>query len=121
MTKKTLPGDAGFGSLLASYKKNAAARGLSWELTEEQFKAFTQSDCHYCGAPPSSVIHGNSKKTKRSAYTYNGLDRVDNKVGYLADNLVPCDAVCNRAKNNMSYDDFVAFLKRVAAFHKDTV
>jgi len=47
-----------------------------------------------------------SLKRDCDSYTYTGIDRVDNKKGYVVDNVVSCCTICNRVKNNMSYIDF---------------
>lgn len=104
-----------------SYMGRAKKAGLSFKISFQQFKELTQQDCHYCGAPPSSVSYrgrrGHVKTGKGvSVYPYNGLDRVDSKQGYSLVNVVPCCGVCNHAKHTMGYDDFVAWLKRAARF-----
>lgn len=49
-------------------------------------------------------------------FKYNGLDRIDNSVGYTEDNCVPCCAVCNRAKNSMGYNEFIEYLDDLIKF-----
>lgn len=44
---------------------------------------------------------------------YNGIDRVDSSLGYTVDNVVPCCKLCNQAKNNLSKQEFVDWVKRV--------
>ena len=71
-----------------------------------EFKILTKENCHYCGAEPSAA----GKRTtgnRTSNYTYNGLDRKDNKKGYEKDNVVPCCGICNHAKHTMNYEDFL--------------
>lgn len=46
-------------------------------------------------------------------FTYNGLDRVDPSRGYATDNVVPACIVCNRAKADMSREEFHAWVGRV--------
>lgn len=43
----------------------------------------------------------------------NGIDRVDNSLGYVADNCVPCCEACNRAKLQMSSTDFINLANRI--------
>jgi len=44
---------------------------------------------------------------------YNGIDRVDNAIGYLTDNCVACCKVCNRAKLQMSKNEFFDHIKKI--------
>lgn len=34
------------------------------------------------------------------------IDIIDNNKGYIVDNIIPCCIVCNRAKGNMSLEEF---------------
>ena len=99
-----------------TYKKRAIRSGLEFKLKKAEFKQLTQQPCHYCGGEPTGraarVISGKYE----SLYYYNGLDRMDNNRGYTIDNVVPCCMTCNRAKNTMSYDDFIKWLDRVINF-----
>lgn len=45
----------------------------------------------------------------------NGIDRVNSKEGYTEENSVPCCSTCNKAKLDMSFEDFRAWLSR--AYH----
>lgn len=92
-----------------SYKFRAKQKGLTFELTEEQFLELSQRNCHYCGAEPSGT-----SKSRYDIFIYNGLDRKDSKLGYTLVNVVPCCSICNHAKHTMSYDTFTAWLKRAA-------
>lgn len=94
-----------------SWKKGAAVRGLEWGLTFEHVKEIVRSPCHYCG-----IVRGNSTRKRNYTHTYNGPDRVDNSLGYTIDNVVPCCGICNRAKQAMSYDDFVRWLDQLTSF-----
>lgn len=88
--------------LFASMKYGAQKRNYEWRLTMEQFSLVTKEDCFYCGSPPKVT----SVTRDDSGYLYNGIDRVDNSIGYIAENIVPCCKFCNIAKNNNSIGDF---------------
>lgn len=69
--------------------------------------------CFYCGLPPGALmVSGNSR------YIYNGIDRKHNEVGYTAENVVPCCKTCNRAKQAMPYEEFMAWIARIAECHR---
>jgi hypothetical protein len=40
-------------------------------------------------------------------FVYNGLDRVDNTLGYLPGNVVACCTQCNGAKLNYTQEEFL--------------
>jgi hypothetical protein len=92
------------------YAKRANKKELKFELTIEEFINLVQSNCHYCGAIPNGKTH--SKYLKR-----NGIDRVDNAVGYIIENCVPCCAMCNASKSNKTLSQFLEWIKRV--FYKN--
>lgn len=82
-------------------KYGARARGLSWELSQKQYKEIVSTKtCHYCaGSLP---------------LTGSGLDRKDNYIGYLADNVVPCCRSCNEIKGaNLTYHEMTQVIKLI--------
>lgn len=95
---------------LVSYRTGARARGLSFDLSREQFLTIVQMPCAYCGVAPSRVIAG---KGLAEAFVRNGIDRVDSDLGYTLTNVLPCCSVCNRAKGTMKRDEFVSWIGRV--------
>jgi hypothetical protein len=86
-----------------------------WKLTNQQFDALTQGECHYCGAPPSKIgnAHRNGKSICYGNYVYNGIDRVDNNQGYVEGNVVSCCHRCNHAKKNYSFEEFQDWIDAV--------
>ncbi len=83
------------------YKAMAPKRGLVWALTDEDAEASMRLPCHYCGIIGEPFV---------------GLDRKDNTGGYEPANVLPCCTRCNYAKRTYTYDEFLAWLDRVADF-----
>lgn len=108
-------GHASFMSLYAHYSRQAFRRGYAFELTQEDFRKLTSSDCHYCGMPPSGKKLG---RGYNGHYVYNGIDRKDNSRGYLLSNCVPCCKYCNVMKMDQSVDDFMAHVRAIVN-HQD--
>lgn len=110
-------------SVLYGYKRHAVRRGLSWELSDQEFESLIKGCCYYCGSPPSSVSchHRNREGGKRrrtvSEVTRNGIDRKDNSVGYTFENSVSCCAICNYSKRGLSASDFLEHIQRVYLVH----
>lgn len=75
---------------------SARQRGIEYRLTEEQLRELYFSDaCHYC------------KRTRKELGTLMGIDRKNNDLGYLPDNILPCCTDCNNLKKDMTYEGFV--------------
>jgi hypothetical protein len=113
--KGYLPGRAARNRVFDGYRRQAKYRGLVWALTGEDFDRLTAQDCYYCGQPPSMVKR--SGRYEGCGFVYNGIDRMDNTLGYTAGNVVPCCAVCNHAKMDMPYADFMAWIARLTMHH----
>lgn len=79
-----------------------------WKLTLEEFIGLVQGDCDYCGDPPSMPTQVGKPKLLR-----NGIDRVDNSVGYIISNCVPCCYLCNLMKHNRTKDKFIGHAKKI--------
>ena len=75
------------------YTRNARVSGIQFDLTLEDFKNIIFKDCTYCGAKPKNVSERN-----RNLRLHNGIDRMDNSMGYFITNIVPCCSVCNSIK-----------------------
>lgn len=104
------PGMAARNSVLAAYRASARSRAYCWELSDDEFDRLTAQDCFYCGAAPGNVAKGNGRA---GDFTYNGIDRVHNDLGYTPENVVTACRICNVAKRDMPYDEFKAWLGRL--------
>lgn len=95
---------ASFDSLYQNYIRHARDREVEFGLTKEQFRNITIRHCAYCNRKPMQGNHKNSRHY--GLYIHNGIDRVDNNLGYTIDNCVPCCKVCNAAKTTLTLQDF---------------
>lgn len=89
------------------YRQRAERMGLCFELSDDEFDAVVSSDCHYCGKSIVPGIHTN------------GIDRMDNALGYTKENCVACCGNCNFSKGELSVDDFVGKCKMIASAEHD--
>lgn len=103
-------GQASLNKLICGYEANARGRGYIFNLSREQFINITSKDCFYCGEPPSNIADSGYAT---GTYTYSGIDRVDNNKGYIVENCVPCCKTCNIAKQNLTQEDFLNWIKKV--------
>ena len=99
--------EAGFRAVLRVYKYSARERGFDFSLSRETFEELTTSNCVYCGKPP------NKSHRKCDTFLYNGLDRVDNSIGYIASNVVPCCYICNKMKGELPVEVFLEHLNNI--------
>ena len=61
-------------------------------------------DCHYCG------FHSNN--------FLNGIDRMNNLIGYTKENSVACCQVCNRMKNTLNKETFILMCIHITIYNK---
>ncbi len=99
-------------TLLDRYKRGAKKRNLSYTLTNEQFLTLTSSNCHYCNSMPSQKIERHIAKV----YTYNGIDRIDNSIGYEYNNCVSSCAKCNSMKTDYKVEDFLKHINKIHTY-----
>lgn len=95
------------------YRWRATKKGLEFELTFDQYFKFAKTPCVYCDGFTNN-------KTKRGHYRHNGVDRIDNTLGYVILNCAACCAICNKAKSNLTLAEFQEWLQRVAKYQHDT-
>jgi hypothetical protein len=84
------------------YESNARRRSISFSLTLDEFKIFWNKPCYYCAGPIEMV----------------GLDRVDNTKGYEITNVVSCCARCNKMKNDLDQQSFLAHCVLIVEKHR---
>lgn len=94
------------------YMYVAQKRGLAFQLALEEFTVLLSGNCHYCGDPP-----GVMKSSSGRLFAANGIDRVDNKLGYSITNSVSCCKWCNRMKSTLGKEQFIEQCRKVARCH----
>lgn len=94
-----------FNRVFRDYKQRARKKKLEFELTEFDFFILISDACYYCETKDS-----NTKKFQDKTFTYNGIDRLDNKKGYVWHNVVTCCKKCNVAKAEMNKEQFVVHI-----------
>ena len=98
-------------TLISIYKSNARKRGIPFDLTYIQFETLVDSECYFCGDTGGNTL----RKKGYNEYSYTGIDRIDNSVGYLPSNCISCCSWCNRAKNNGTLANFVDKCKKITS------
>lgn len=74
---------------------------------EELLKLIEIGKCHYCEKTLTFSKHTRDSNLKALSRAYQ-LDRKNNTLGYVFNNLVPCCWECNRLKSNVyTYEEFI--------------
>lgn len=107
--------DSTYKVLVASVKSGARKRNIEYSLSFEQFKDIVQDNCFWCNAsPPLKMPKGERMPTLPAPA--NGIDRLDNSIGYVYANCVASCQMCNVAKNNHSEKEFLSWVQRLYEF-----
>lgn len=94
------------------YIQSAKNRGYKWALSKEEFEDLIFDSCHYCGSPPILKFHAKGQTGEIDIFI-NGIDRKNNRIGYIKENCVTCCHFCNRAKSHYPFKEFVSWIKRM--------
>lgn len=82
-----------------SYLSRANNKGLTFDLSVEEFYSIVNQDCFYCGSEGM-----------------NGLDKIDCKGHYTKDNVLSCCTKCNMMKFTYSQADFIKHVKKIYVY-----
>lgn len=98
-------------NVYVDYKGSARRRNIPFELTRDELVEITSQSCYYCGTPPLM------KEVKPSGiFIHNGIDRIDNRLGYTKLNCVPCCTLCNNMKHKLTEKIFLEHIKKIWEF-----
>lgn len=112
--RRKAPGEANFNILLSRYKRNAIKKGRDFSLSEELFRKLVKLNCYYCEDAPNTVERS---RNTNGEFVYNGIDRIDNDLGYTESNTVTCCVDCNWIKGTMSSHMFIQKARQIASKH----
>ena len=87
-----------------NYKRTAELKQLDFELSEEEFNELVKTECSYCGIMQEKG--------------FNGIDRLDSTVGYIASNCVSCCAMCNYMKGCLDKNIFLQRVEHIMTYNK---
>jgi hypothetical protein len=104
--------------LMYHYQQSAVRRTIPFSLTEVEFEILVQGDCFYCGQKPARKYRPTRYK---ECYLSNGIDRVDNTLGYELANCVPCCKVCNQFKSDLTQQQMFEIVERIYERHVRSV
>lgn len=107
-------GESGLNRVFHEYEIGAKKRGYKFSLTKDEVKNLIISGCSYCGKLPDEepVSQKTVGKFVKPFY-FNGIDRLNNKEGYIEGNVVTSCFVCNRAKRELPLEVFNLWISRL--------
>ena len=84
------------------YVKGSQKRGINFALTKTKFNELILLPCFYCDYKKEGEV--------------NGVDRLNNNMGYQDDNVVPCCELCNSMKGSQHPREFIDKLQAIHLF-----
>lgn len=84
---------------LSKLRNSARQRNIRVNLDVNKYQVLIDSGCHFCG----------NNLSEENGYC---LDRIDSDKPYIISNVVACCKICNRAKSNLDYNEFINWLDR---------
>lgn len=73
-----------------------------------------KGNCHYCGIEPLQI---SKSQSNTGNYIYNGIDRIDNNLGYIIENCVSCCGRCNKIKDKMTSKEFLNHIEKIYKYN----
>ena len=92
------------------YNNGAKRRNIKFDIELGEFILLINMDCEICGSPPMNKRIYKSYKP----LLYNGIDRINNDLGYVSGNIRPCCFKCNRMKSKLTDREFKNHVIRIA-------
>jgi hypothetical protein len=90
---------------IADIKRSALRRNLCYDLTDEYAANITDEPCFYCGE-------------ETTISRRNGIDRLNNSIGYAIENCVSCCNICNMMKRCLDPTTFVERCRQISMYHE---
>jgi hypothetical protein len=116
MDKKLLQG---YTRLYAEYRYEARRKDREFALTIKEFMEITSKECAYCGSLPVARKPQFTQGGWRVYPPVNGIDRIDNAVGYLPTNVRTACKACNSMKSSRDLKEFLLLVKNIYEKHKE--
>jgi len=94
------------------FKSGTKGNYADGDLTFEDFLELSRQDCFWCGCPPSTTRQNRNKKPG-SAFTYNGLDRINHNLPHDRLNVLPACWTCNERRSNTPIGEWMNWIQAI--------
>jgi hypothetical protein len=124
-------GKAALSRQYYNHVHNATIRNII-PLSKEKWNNIVLLPCYFCGeidvrdvmrSHKKGVSKFQSEYTEEEKLKYviaiNGVDRLDNNLGYVDGNCVPCCGWCNTMKRNYTEKNFLEKITKIYNFQKN--
>jgi hypothetical protein len=111
--RKTPTLDAPRNCVKSSYVSGAVDRGYIFNLSDEKFDELIFGNCFYCGQEPEEYKSDLRLNKTNLPFKRNGIDRLNNSIGYTEENCVTSCSKCNRMKSDLDYLDFIQHINKI--------
>ena len=106
----------GINKIYSRYRASARERGYSFNISKELFSYLIEQPCYYCGTKPKNKYTDSGYPNE--FYYHNGIDRINNEIGYEDDNVIPCCTDCNVAKGTKTQLEFYTWVQKCSSHFK---
>lgn len=117
-SKKRASPNTVYNVLYLQYKIGASSRNILFELSLEEFKKFITKNCYYCGQEATESKTSKTYNKTSIIIKNNGIDRLNNNIGYNMINCVTCCKMCNHMKKNYSKDTFLKHIYKIYNYNE---
>ena len=95
-------------------KNDARRRKIKWNLPFKYFLYLSKKNCFFCDAEPNNEISKSIGVARSKKHIkFQGIDRIDSKLGYSKNNVLPCCWVCNKIKSNKNAREFLCHVQKM--------
>lgn len=104
--------------IFGNYRRMARNRNLTFQLEKDFVFSLVKQNCAYCGKKPSNIWKISVKGKLYGFEPYSGIDRINNDIGYLPNNVVPCCFECNQMKRKRTTTDFLSWVEKITLYQE---
>lgn len=102
--------------VFSKYRFRAQKKSVPFKISKDYFILIATQKCYICGAKPNNKQYYKGKK-----YCYNGIDRINNAIGYVEGNVAPCCKKCNSKKTDQSLEAFFLHIVKIIKYSASLV
>lgn len=117
--RKYSPEESLLRQYYSKYHYGAVKRNYIFDVSFDDFLKLIKSNCYYCGDAPSKELGYGKDKKYNLIHIVNGIDRLDNSIGYKTENLVSCCKECNVMKLNLTLECFIDKIHKISKLYKE--